>query len=297
MRTTRSALLARAKLLADRLPSVEFELRRSRTSGEEEEEEEDVDDDGIAGRPGVMRQYYVDATRKHRSKKRARRVSKVIVGIVLAVVTFLAWYRRQTTANDVEQSGFGKRFDEARKELEEAKRREAETETEVIGEAGRDATRTTTFGREAASDDEYGRETERLMEELADRIKRGRYNPADFNLARDRVRERRRGVRDGTNTVRVSNAEVLRLRDAKRQLHDDFIRMGPTCRFDESGMSRESVHNLREECKAFYREETKRMEKIPLLDGAAYSRRSRHVDRRRLPIPNPDQFDGVTNRR
>ena len=104
---------------------------------------------------------------------------------------------------------------------------------------------------------EYERETERLMEALAKRIATGQHHSADFNDARRHVREHR--MRN--NLVHVDNAEVMRLREAKRQLRDDFLQMGPKCEFDTSGMSRESIKDMKEECKEFFREEENESER------------------------------------
>ena len=73
---------------------------------------------------------------------------------------------------------------------------------------------------------EYDRETERLMEALAKRIATGQHQSADFNDARRHVREHRMNGSSGShrnnNLVHVDNAEVMRLREVKRQLRDDF---------------------------------------------------------------------------
>ena len=78
------------------------------------------------------------------------------------------------------------------------------------------------------------------------------------------------GSHRNNNLVHVDNAEVMRLREVKRQLRDDFLQMGPKCEFDTSGMSRQSIKDMKEECKEFFREESKRIEKIPLLDDEKY---------------------------
>jgi len=207
----------------------------------------------------------------------------VIVSVVLFCIVMFLW-RKRRSAMSIDGLGddAGKRgrvesesIKNARMEVDAAKRGDYSSH-----EKYHSSSRQTTFSggifpsHERVGSAEYEKETERLMEALAKRIATGQHHSADFNDARRHVREHRMRINGGnqrnSNLVHVDNAEVMRLREAKRQLRDDFLQMGPKCEFDTSGMSRESIKDMKEECREFFREEEKRIGKIPLLDDTKF---------------------------
>ena len=229
---------------------------------------------GRGGRGGDkasdMKSYYVESRKKMQKRTRRLVVPRVVISVVLFWMIMYLWYRKRTMMDGL--GDFEKRIGEsesmknARLEVDAAKEGDYDSREKFH------SSRETTFSggifpsHERVGSAEYERETERLMEALAKRIATGQHHSADFNDARRHVREHR--MRN--NLVHVDNAEVMRLREAKRQLRDDFLQMGPKCEFDTSGMSRESIKDMKEECKEFFREEEKRIGKIPLLDDAKY---------------------------
>jgi len=230
-----------------------------------------------------MRNYYVESRKKIQKPNRRRRlfVPRVLISAFLFWMILYLWYRKRTMMSSDELGNGTKR----RGESESMKNARMEVAAMKRGDFGRQetedqATYQTTFSggifpsHERVGSAEYDRETERLMEALAKRIATGQHQSADFNDARRHVREHRMNGSSGrhrnNNLVHLDNAEVMRLREVKRQLRDDFLQMGPKCEFDTSGMSRQSIKDMKEECKEFFREESKRIEKIPLLDDTKY---------------------------
>ena len=231
---------------------------------------------GRGGRGGDkasdMKSYYVESRKKMQKRTRRLIVPRVVISVVLFWMIMYLWYRKRTMMDGLGDDDVEKRIGEsesmknARMEVDAAKKGDYNIREKFH------SSRETTFSggifpsHERAGSAEYERETERLMEALAKRIATGQHHSAGFNDARRHVREHR--MRN--NLVHVDNAELMRLREAKRQLRDDFLQMGPKCEFDTSGMSRESIKDMKEECKEFFREEEKRIGKIPLLDDAKY---------------------------
>ena len=228
---------------------------------------------GRGGRGGDkasdMKSYYVESRKKMQKRTRRLVVPRVVISVVLFWTIMYLWYRKRTMMDGLgveKRIGESESMKNARLEVDAAKKGDYNSREKFH------SSRETTFSggifpsHERVGSAEYERETERLMEALAKRIATGQHHSADFNDARRHVREHR--MRN--NLVHVDNAEVMRLREAKRQLRDDFLQMGPKCEFDTSGMSRESIKDMKEECKEFFREEEKRIGKIPLLDDAKY---------------------------
>ena len=230
---------------------------------------------GRGGRGGDkasdMKSYYVESRKKMQKRTRHLVVPRVVISVVLFWMIMYLWYRKRTMMDGLgdyveKRIGESESMKNARLEVDAAKKGDYNSREKFH------SSRETTFSggifpsHERVGSAEYERETERLMEALAKRIATGQHHSADFNDARRHVREHR--MRN--NLVHVDNAEVMRLREAKRQLRDDFLQMGPKCEFDTSGMSRESIKDMKEECKEFFREEEKRIGKIPLLDDAKY---------------------------
>ena len=231
-----------------------------------------------------MKSYYVESRKKmKRGRRRRLIVPRVIVSVVLFCIVMFLW-RKRRSAMSIDGLGddVGKR---GRVESESMKNARMEVDAAKRGdysghEKYHSSSRQTTFSggifpsHERVGSAEYEKETERLMEALAKRIATGQHHSADFNDARRHVREHRMRINGGnqrnSNLVHVDNAEVMRLREAKRQLRDDFLQMGPKCEFDTSGMSRESIKDMKEECREFFREEEKRIGKIPLLDDTKF---------------------------
>ena len=231
-----------------------------------------------------MKSYYVESRKKmKRGRRRRLIVPRVIVSVVLFCIVMFLW-RKRRSAMSIDGLGddVGKRgrvesesMKNARMEVDAAKRGDYSSH-----EKYHPSSRQTTFSggifpsHERVGSAEYEKETERLMEALAKRIATGQHHSADFNDARRHVREHRMRINGGnhrnSNLVHMDNAEVMRLREAKRQLRDDFLQMGPKCEFDTSGMSRESIKDMKEECREFFREEEKRIGKIPLLDDTKF---------------------------
>ena len=228
---------------------------------------------GRGGRGGDkasdMKSYYVESRKKMQKRTRRLVVPRVVISVVLFWTIMYLWYRKRTMMDGLgveKRIGESESMKNARLEVDAAKKGDYNSREKFH------SSRETTFSggifpsHERVGSAEYERETERLMEALAKRIATGQHHSADFNDARRHVREHR--MRN--NLVHVDNAEVMRLRETKRQLRDDFLQMGPKCEFDTSGMSRESIKDMKEECKEFFREEEKRIGKIPLLDDAKY---------------------------
>ena len=216
-----------------------------------------------------VKSYYVESRKKMQKRTRRLVVPRVVISVVLFWTIMYLWYRKRTMMDGLgveKRIGESESMKNARLEVDAAKKGDYNSREKFH------SSRETTFSggifpsHERVGSAEYERETERLMEALAKRIATGQHHSADFNDARRHVREHR--MRN--NLVHVDNAEVMRLREAKRQLRDDFLQMGPKCEFDTSGMSRESIKDMKEECKEFFREEEKRIGKIPLLDDAKY---------------------------
>jgi len=231
-----------------------------------------------------MKSYYVESRKKmKRGRRRRLIVPRVIVSVVLFCIVMFLW-RKRRSAMSIDGLGddVGKRgrvesesMKHARMEVDAAKRGDYSSH-----EKYHPLNRQTTFSggifpsHERVGSAEYEKETERLMEALAKRIATGQHHSADFNDARRHVREHRMRIHGGnqrnSNLFHMDNAEVMRLREAKRQLRDDFLQMGPKCEFDTSGMSRESIKDMKEECREFFRKEEKRIGKIPLLDDTKF---------------------------
>lgn len=231
-----------------------------------------------------MKSYYVESRKKmKRGRRRRLIVPRVIVSVVLFCIVMFLW-RKRRSAMSIDGLGddVGKRgrvesesMKHARMEVDAAKRGDYSSH-----EKYHPLNRQTTFSggifpsHERVGSAEYEKETERLMEALAKRIATGQHHSADFNDARRHVREHRMRINGGnqrnSNLFHMDNAEVMRLREAKRQLRDDFLQMGPKCEFDTSGMSRESIKDMKEECREFFRKEEKRIGKIPLLDDTKF---------------------------
>jgi len=231
-----------------------------------------------------MKSYYVESRKKmKRGRRRRLIVPRVMVSVVLFCIVMFLW-RKRRSAMSIDGLGddVGKRgrvesesMKHARMEVDAAKRGDYSSH-----EKYHPLNRQTTFSggifpsHERVGSAEYEKETERLMEALAKRIATGQHHSADFNDARRHVREHRMRINGGnqrnSNLFHMDNAEVMRLREAKRQLRDDFLQMGPKCEFDTSGMSRESIKDMKEECREFFRKEEKRIGKIPLLDDTKF---------------------------
>ena len=241
-----------------------------------------------------MKTYYVESKRKMKRKKRIMLMRVFACAVWFWVLFYAAnlYWSRRTAADDFVQNGARKvesrSIKEARKEVEAAKR------GQILHTSGMMRTRFSGGGlggiypsRERVDSPEYEKETSRLMDILANRIANGQHHSSsDFNDVRKHVREHRMraGTMSDEKLVHIDNAEVMRLRQVKKDLRDDFLRMGPSCKFDESGLSREGARDLREECHDFFREEKKRMDKIPLLDDAKFRREAeREQNRNRFP--------------
>ena len=184
-----------------------------------------------------MRNYYVESRKKMQKPNRRRRliVPRVLISAFLFWMILYLWYRKRMMISiDKLGNGTKRRGDEsmknARMEVAAMKR----------GDFGRQEkedqpTYQTTFSggifpsHERVGSAEYDRETERLMEALRKESQR-QHQSADFNDARRHVREHRMNGSSGShrnnNLVHVDNAEVMRLREVKRQLRDDFLTNG-----------------------------------------------------------------------